>query len=516
MFRGGKRLAAVAATIMVVLFAGVTTSSRAADISLDWTKPPFAFSQLATWDRIVHGNGRFVALGQDGRSMASTDGITWTGANGPDAFFGRLSYGNGNFLTASSSGSNRIAKSTDGTNWTYSPGPTGNWSVTAYGNGTWVVLATGPSPQVSTSTDDGSTWTAPSTLSGVGANYNNMVYGGGRFVAVAAFDNKYMTSTDGINWTGGSIGMAARALTYGNGTWVAVGYGDKVATSTDGTNWTVTTLARTSNWSSVAYGNGKFLAVSSGGDPMAKAMTSTDGINWDFDGAAPFHAVVVGFGGGRFVGLQMSTNDRVMYTDGSPPTTTTTVAPTTVAPTTVAPTTVTPTTTASAGTSSPGGATTTTSTSPATQAAAPATSGSTANAVAALPASTVETFVEKSIVTESVVYAGDAVSVSAEGFSPNEAVTVGIVSSPTSTKSVTASSAGSIDTKVAIPSTSSGSVTVYAYGRTSKYGVRQDIVIATLPDTGSDTSGPVRTAFLLIAVGATVVSRRRWAVRTNR
>lgn len=44
MFRGRRRLAAVAATITVVLVAGVTMSSRATDFSLGWTKPPFDIS----------------------------------------------------------------------------------------------------------------------------------------------------------------------------------------------------------------------------------------------------------------------------------------------------------------------------------------------------------------------------------------------------------------------------------------------------------------------------------------
>jgi hypothetical protein len=51
------------------------------------------------------------------------------------------------------------------------------------------------------------------------------------------------------------------AVTYGNGTFVAVGNNGVILTSPDGVNWTRRT-SPTSYWlNSVAYGNGMFVAV---------------------------------------------------------------------------------------------------------------------------------------------------------------------------------------------------------------------------------------------------------------
>ena len=50
-----------------------------------------------------------------------------------------------------------------------------------------------------------------------------------------------------------------------------------VAYSTDGINWTESTLPIQGQWTSVCYGNDKFVAVATNSD---KAVYSTDGITW--------------------------------------------------------------------------------------------------------------------------------------------------------------------------------------------------------------------------------------------
>jgi photosystem II stability/assembly factor-like uncharacterized protein len=50
-------------------------------------------------------------------------------------------------------------------------------------------------------------------------------------------------------------------VTYGNGTFVAVGRNGTILTSRDGVNWTRRT-SPTRDWlNSVTYGNGRFVAV---------------------------------------------------------------------------------------------------------------------------------------------------------------------------------------------------------------------------------------------------------------
>ena len=69
------------------------------------------------------------------------------------------------------------------------------------------------------------------------------------------------------------------SVSYGNGKFVAVDYGSSAtAYSTDGINWELATLPSYQRWYSVTYGNGKFVAVASHSNAAAY---STDGINWE-------------------------------------------------------------------------------------------------------------------------------------------------------------------------------------------------------------------------------------------
>ncbi|MFM6943684.1 MAG: hypothetical protein ACKOXV_00165, partial [Bacteroidota bacterium] len=72
------------------------------------------------------------------------------------------------------------------------------------------------------------------------------------------------TSTDGITWTQRTLPVNTnwQSVTYGNGVFVAVANTSSIAaTSTDGITWTQRTLPVSTNWYSVTYGNGVFVAV---------------------------------------------------------------------------------------------------------------------------------------------------------------------------------------------------------------------------------------------------------------
>lgn len=93
----------------------------------------------------------------------------------------------------------------------------------AYGNGRFVV--SGQLGRLFTSTD-GLAWQAVS--SGTDANLGNAVFGGGRFLVFVPYRGEALTSTDGLTWTRVS-GLGARAATYANGRWVAVGWGRRLS-----------------------------------------------------------------------------------------------------------------------------------------------------------------------------------------------------------------------------------------------------------------------------------------------
>ena len=137
----------------------------------------------------------------------------------------------------------------------------------AYGNGKFVAIGKGGYA----SSPDGITWSHTVFPSTTRLSDFAIVFDGTKFVS------NYGVTTDGIDWTiTGSYQF--RKIVYANGIYVATTGTKKIYTSTDGINWKSITI-NTENtsalvWDSVAYGNGKFVAV---GDCVS---TSTDGENW--------------------------------------------------------------------------------------------------------------------------------------------------------------------------------------------------------------------------------------------
>lgn len=131
---------------------------------------------------------------------------------------------------------------------------------------------------------DGITWKAGTMPSDSG--YDCVAYGGGRFVAIGIERAAY--SADGITWHSATYPDSASdlncGLTYGNGKFVSV-YRENVYYSTNGVNWITTTIPL-SNAAYIAYGGGKFVAVSMFYDEFAY---STDGIQW-IAGEMPYNS----------------------------------------------------------------------------------------------------------------------------------------------------------------------------------------------------------------------------------
>ena len=180
----------------------------------------------------------------------------------------------------------------------------------AYGNGRYVAITYGPGSNhqmvVRYSDDEGLTWTqAPfPSMSSV----YKMIFNGTNFVAVGSGDNMLVYSPDGIVWSvaSGDIGDAYYDLAFdpSSGRIVAVGnylsyHSTQSSTYTysggrssvlysddDGATWSRPNLTSGTNGTtnikyhshrSVAYGNGLWVTAPG---YEAKAMYSTDGINW--------------------------------------------------------------------------------------------------------------------------------------------------------------------------------------------------------------------------------------------
>ena len=134
-------------------------------------------------------------------------------------------------------------------------------------------------------------------------------------------------------WTEGSISSTKRDWTsvcYGNGKFVAIAYNSNYfAYSIDGITWTESTISSTSRyWYDVCYGNGKYVIIEFYSTNSNYFAYSTDGINWTETNnrltVRPWRSVC--YGNGKFVtisGGNSSSNyfaysiDGITWTEGT-------------------------------------------------------------------------------------------------------------------------------------------------------------------------------------------------------
>ena len=191
-------------------------------------------------------------------------------------------FGNDIFVAVTSKSSET---STDGITWAEHPMPEGKWSSVAFGNGIFVAVSDkdGNSKSAAVSSD-GVAWTLWNMSGDIKHEntYDAIVFGDGMFVALSKNDGFASRSADGAKWESSAfhgysyIPDLYQPVCYGNGIFVCA-YMDSILTSPDGLKWT-RTKAPKGWWSSVAFGNGVFVAVAHQYSPSV--ITSPDGITW--------------------------------------------------------------------------------------------------------------------------------------------------------------------------------------------------------------------------------------------
>jgi len=210
-----------------------------------------------------------VASGDNETARSVNGGITWTaGGNLPaTTTWTSVAYGNGVWVAVATGGTANAYSTDGGQTWTAGaalPAST-TWTSVVYGAGKFVAVASGGT-QAASSVDGGQTWTSRTLPSST--NWSSVAFGNNRFVAVSSGATTSAYSLDGITWTASSTPAGFTAITYGQGTFLAVGLTTTAASSPDGVVWTSRTIS-TSNSAAVAFGNvnrtGKFVTISSSG-----------------------------------------------------------------------------------------------------------------------------------------------------------------------------------------------------------------------------------------------------------
>jgi hypothetical protein len=265
----------------------------------------------------------------------TSEGKTVTGFKGS-----AIAFGDGVFVAA---GGGKAAYSTDGVNWAdVKPSESLNnliINAIAYGevtneegqtHGRFVAVC--GSGRIAYSDDSGASWTLLENTALRGTDLHSIAYGEvtndegqtrGRFVAVGKQRTIAYSDDGGVSWTKvsnlntvfGDFLTVVSSIAYGDGKFVAVASTGKSAYSDDGVSWTPAgdNTFDGSPISAIAFGgegvNAKFVA----GNYFGKMAWSTDGgVSWTkvndtkFGSSAPVNAIA--FGGGHFVAVAADGN----------------------------------------------------------------------------------------------------------------------------------------------------------------------------------------------------------------
>jgi hypothetical protein len=186
------------------------------------------------WYAVAYGDDKFVAVGSTSTAAYSSDGITWSGSSIANTSWTGIAYGNGTFIAVAGVGQSG-AYSYDGINWNFINLPS----------------ATG------------------------GATIKFITYGNGFFIVTNYVSTAIDYSRDGINWLTSNRSSSFSihtGLAYGNGIYSILNF-DEASFSYDGINWLNSNNITSSGFEAVAYGNNKFVAVSTN----TPAVATNDG-----------------------------------------------------------------------------------------------------------------------------------------------------------------------------------------------------------------------------------------------
>ena len=209
------------------------------------------------------------------------------------------------------------------------------WSSSSYANGRFVAVSSAGGN--SAYSVDGANWTAMTGLSSASAyvgTASGAISATTYYVTVAGSTATTVAyySTNGTSWTA-MTGLQSNTWTsvaYGNSRFVAIGNGTATSYSANGTTWSNGGAVSNANYVSIAYGSGpaRFVAIAGGTGLSTTTAYSTDGAAWTA-GSLPQSAywTSIAWGNGRFVAVAQGGTATAYSTDGITWTTPNTVLP---------------------------------------------------------------------------------------------------------------------------------------------------------------------------------------------
>lgn len=219
--------------------------------------------------------------------------------------------------------SNTAIFSTDGINWSPKTFPLATgWRSAASGNGKTVVVGAPTSNYVYSS--DRQTWTV-GTLPYSGGS-NKVVYANGIFVSIGlSSTNNIAYSSDGINWSLANVPILSNQalinIVYANGIFLVTG-SKFVLYSENGISWKISRLPQITNVQALSYGDNTFiiLGVDNFGSSLKYSLISKNGVDWTVGSMPNYNWSSIAYGNGKFVavsGRESYSGQEIAYsTDG--------------------------------------------------------------------------------------------------------------------------------------------------------------------------------------------------------
>ena len=294
--------------LLPVLVALATLGSLHADPLDHWTqRVPGTNAHLSA---VAYGAGRFVAVGQGGVRLSSSNGTDWAVAPaGLETNFHSVAHGAGLFVAVGAGGT--VHTSADGVNWVARDSNTTNgllcvrWAKDRF-------LASGGLGTLLSSTNgvDWQAWDSgtPNQLTGI-------AYGAGMFMVVGRWTSSnsftVLRSTDGETWSGESVRYGDfYDLIHHDDRFVGLCLRGFVQVSTNGQGWSLGFSANYNYALAITHVHGRFLAV---GAPDAysgnqKIVSSPDGLTWKLHPGAFNHS-------GTLRGVALGNNTAVAVGD---------------------------------------------------------------------------------------------------------------------------------------------------------------------------------------------------------
>lgn len=262
-FLEGGTPRAIANNTQQIVIVGDQGLLKIKDANHDWSdifNPTSAYLKAITW-----GGDRFVAAGQNGVAIYSSDGLNWSESN-VGFNVNSITWTGSEFLAAGDKG--KIASSTNGSNWdpVVNPGEENYNIIRAWRN---EVYCFAHSDSWRRNTDN--TWSNLPQTAHAAAEYKGIM-------VTVSFDGSYLSSVDGKNWTlRGNSPSSGYPIVWGGGKHIGCGPNGHMHSSEDGVTWTAHPTGILEKFEDVCWGSEGFVAVGKNG----AISSSRDGITWN-------------------------------------------------------------------------------------------------------------------------------------------------------------------------------------------------------------------------------------------